>query len=160
MAIDLYDAAGSVAGVFKGTKVKLNLGDGSGAEVALKGALVQSIDINYARQISRIWELGSEDTYYIVGRTEGQAGLSQIVGSQERDILDELADACAAKSKVLTLSGAANECDAGENDNAFQVTCYGPALTSRSFSVNAQQFIINSQASIMFTGVSKNQAAA
>lgn len=148
---DVFQARGSLGGVFKGTQVELTLGGSSNG--ALKGSLVQNIAINYTRNISRIWELGSEDTYYIVGHTEGQAQLSRIVAKASADILDALGDACTAASNVLNISTQADVCsDTGER---FGVSAKGPVLVSRGFSIDANQFMLTSQAGIMFSGLEK-----
>jgi hypothetical protein len=147
---DIFNAAGKIGGVFKGTTVALTLG-GAG----IKGALVQNININYSRNVSRIWELGSDDTYYVIGHTEGQAQMSRIVSKNDGDILDALADACEAKGKILSMSGTADTC---EGEGNFGIKMSGPMLISRSFAVDAQQFMITSQAGIMFSGLEKSAA--
>ena len=149
MAADIFQARGALGGVFKGTQVELTLGGGG----ALKGALVQNIAINYSRNVSRIWELGSDDTYYIVGHTEGQAQLSRIVAKADADILDALADACTASTNVLNIATSADVCD--DTGERFGVSAKGPVLVSRGFAIDAQQFMLTSQAGIMFSGLDK-----
>lgn len=144
---DIFQAAGKIGGVFKGTTIALTLG-GAG----IKGALVQSVNINYSRSINRIWELGSDDTYYVVGHTEGQMQMSRIVGKADSDILDELSDVCQATSKTLNMSGTADTCD---GQGTFNISATGPVLVSRGFSVDANQFMITSQAQLMFAGLNK-----
>lgn len=144
---DIFNAKGGIGGIFKGTTVALTLGGGS-----QKGALVQNINLTYNRNVSRIWELGSDDTYYIIGHTEGQAGMSKIVGPSDNDILDQLGDACTAKDKTLNLTGTSDNCD---GPGQFSLKATGPVLTSRGFSADANQFIITSQASFMFSGLEK-----
>jgi hypothetical protein len=149
---DIFQAKGALGGVFKGTRVELVLGGGSGA---LKGALVQNIGINYTRNISRIWEIGSDDTYYVVGHTEGQAQLSRIIAKASNDILDALSDACSASTNVLTMSGGADLCDTDGQGERFSITATGPVLVNRSFAIDANQFMMTSQAGIMFSGLQK-----
>ena len=144
---DLFNAAGKIGGIFKGTTIALTLG-GAG----IQGALVQNIGINYQRNVSRIWELGSDDTYYVVGHTEGQATLSRIVGRADADLLDELADVCSAKDRTLNMTGVADTCEGQGN---FAIVMVGPVLTSRNFSISADQFIITSQSALMFSGLNK-----
>lgn len=150
---DIFQAKGNVGGIFKGTTVALTLGGGPAG--GIKGSLVQSVNVNYSRSISRIWELGSDDTYYVVGHTEGQAGLSRIIGKVDGDILDALADVCTAKDSVLNMSGTADLC---EGEGGFAITLTGPALVSRAFAAEASQFVITSQSAIMFSGLEKARA--
>ena len=156
MAEDVFRSKGAVGGVYKGTLVALTLG---GADLAAKGSLVQSINITYNRNVNRIWELGSQDTYYILGHTEGTAQLSRIIGRADTDILDKLADACTSVNQVISMSAAgpaaAGEapCPGGEID--FDITISGPVLISRSFSISADNFLITEGASLMFSSLSK-----
>jgi hypothetical protein len=40
--------------------------------------IVQNFNLNHGRTFSRIWEIGSERSYFIAGRTVGQLGLGRI----------------------------------------------------------------------------------
>ena len=147
---DYYGAKGAVGGIFKGTMVELTLGGGKGG---LRGAMAQNINITYARNVTRVWELGSDDTYYIIGHTEGQASLARIVAKKSEDILDVLGDACAAKDTVLQMSSSADGC---EETDALSLTLTGPILTSRGFSMDVSQFVMSSTAALMFSGLHKS----
>lgn len=156
MAEDVFRSKGAVGGVYKGTLVALTLG---GADLAAKGSLVQSISINYSRNVNRIWELGSQDTYYILGHTEGTAQLSRIVGRADTDILDRLADACESVNQVISMSsagpavGGEQPCPNSEID--FDITISGPVLMNRSFSISADNFLITEGANMMFASLAK-----
>jgi hypothetical protein len=41
--------------------------------------IVQNFSLNHNRQFNRIWEIGSERSFFISGRTVGQLGLSRIM---------------------------------------------------------------------------------
>lgn len=157
MAEDVFQSKGAVGGVYKGTLVALTIG---GAQ-ATKGSLVQSININYNRNVNRIWELGSQDTYYILGHTEGTAQLSRIIGRADTDILERMADACESVNQVISMSsagpavGGETPCPGGEID--FDITISGPVLINRSFSISADNFLITEGASIMFASLSKGR---
>lgn len=152
---DLYQAKGSIGGIFKGTTVAITLGDGTTAGAGgQKGALVQSINLTYTRNVTRIWELGSDDTYYVIGHTEGRAQLSRITAKTDSDILDDMADACVATSKKLNLRGVGDTCENGTAN--FQLSAGGPVVTQRSFGINTQNFLITSTAAIMFSSLEKS----
>lgn len=144
---DYFGSKGAIGGIFKGTKVEITLG-GSG----LKGAMAQNINISYSRNVTRVWELGSDDTYYIIGHTEGQASMARIVAKKNEDILDVLGDACTAKDKTLKLTSTANGCEANDT---LSLTLSGPMLTSRGFSMDVGQFVMSSTAALMFAGLEK-----
>lgn len=49
------------------------------AEFAMPIGVVQNFNLSHNRQFSRFWEVGSERSYFISGRTMGQVGLSRIM---------------------------------------------------------------------------------
>lgn len=51
----------------------------SGKDWALPIGVVQNIGLSHNRNFSRFWELGSERSYFISGRTTGQLQLSRIM---------------------------------------------------------------------------------
>lgn len=148
---DMFKAKGSVAGVFKGTTVALTLGKGGGAGGS-KGALVQSIQLTYTRNVTRVWELGSYDTYYVVGHTEGSANLTRIVSKADNDFLDALADVCDSKGNTLNITGTGDTCD---GQASFALKANGPVVTQRGFAISADQFLISSNAALMFATLEK-----
>jgi hypothetical protein len=52
---------------------------GAGGSIAWPIGIVQNINLSHNRQFSRVFELGSERSYFISGRTVGQMGLSRIL---------------------------------------------------------------------------------
>jgi len=52
---------------------------GSPAEFAFPIGVVQNFNLSHNRQFSRFWEVGSERSYFISGRTMGQMSLSRIM---------------------------------------------------------------------------------
>lgn len=48
-------------------------------EFALPIGVVQNVSLSHNRQFSRLWELGSERSYFISGRTMGQISLSRLM---------------------------------------------------------------------------------
>lgn len=61
--------------VFAGT----NLASAAGDELVFPIGIVQNFSISHNRQFNRIWEVGSERSFFISGRTVGQVGLSRIL---------------------------------------------------------------------------------
>ena len=53
--------------------------DGAGKDWALPIGVVQNIGLSHSRNFARFWELGSERSYFISGRTTGQLQLSRIM---------------------------------------------------------------------------------
>ncbi len=53
-------------------------GGGSANQIVFPLGLVQNFNLSHTRQFSRIFEIGSERSYFIAGRTIGQIGLGRI----------------------------------------------------------------------------------
>lgn len=149
---DVFGTESKLAGVFKGTTFRLTLGGGSGS---LEGALVQQVSIQYERQLTRIWELGSRNQYYVEGRAQGQGSLQQIVGPKGivTGLLNELSDTCTATTRALTLT-AGNRAGSCGVDGEATMHLAGPTATSVTMGASAQEFVVNSGLVIMFTSMS------
>jgi hypothetical protein len=50
-----------------------------GKDWALPIGVVQNVSLSHNKGFARFWELGSERSYFIAGRTQGQLGLSRIM---------------------------------------------------------------------------------
>lgn len=55
------------------------LASGAGDDIVFPLGIVQNFNLSHNRQFSRIFELGSERSFFISGRTMGQLGLSRIL---------------------------------------------------------------------------------
>src|SRR5687768_13205411 len=67
-----------------------NIGGAAGAAATLSGTgagknwaqpigVVQNINLSHNKSFARFWELGSERSYFVAGRTMGQLSLSRIM---------------------------------------------------------------------------------
>jgi hypothetical protein len=64
----------NIGAVFAGT----NLTGGSGDDIVYPIGIVQNFNLSHNRQFNRIFEIGSERSFFISGRTVGQLGLSRV----------------------------------------------------------------------------------
>jgi len=55
------------------------LTSGSGDDIVYPIGIVQNFNLSHNRQFNRVWEIGSERSFFISGRTVGQVGLSRIM---------------------------------------------------------------------------------
>ncbi len=44
------------------------------------GLLTQQVSISYSQPITRLYEVGSQKTFYVAGRPQGQANIARILG--------------------------------------------------------------------------------
>lgn len=148
---DIYGTDSKLGGVFKGTSFAMSIG---GAGGNLRGALVQQLQVNYRRQITRVWELGSRDQFYIEGHTEGMAQLQRIVGPNGLvdGITRALSDICSSASRALSLSAANNAC-AGTLAGGGTISLESPVTTNFSLGATVQNFVVDSGLELTFTGL-------
>lgn len=164
---DIFGIDSGLGGVFKGNKFKMVItGDKSNGEpMDFEGALVQNLQINYQRQITRFWALGTQKQYYIEGRTEGQATLARIVGPQGiiDNLVEVLADLCTLNNRNLTLTAnGPDDCAAwnggkGNSPQIMSISLWSAISTGISFGADSQQFVINSSIAVMFTSLRRNK---
>ncbi len=150
--MDLFGTDSKLGGTFKGTSFALSIG---GAEGDFHGALVQQIQVNYSRQLTRVWELGSRDQFYIEGHVEGSAQLQRIVGP--RGLIDnitrELNDICGAGSRTLSLSAANNACAESVLSGGGTIVLESPAAVRFTLGASVQNFVVDSGLELAFTGL-------
>lgn len=138
-------------------------GDGYDEEFPTCGLLTQNLSIQYQQPITRLYEVGSQFTYYVAGRPQGTATIARILGPGA--VIDGLYECLG------------NVCNADKNDICFCLqagcatdiiseTACGTAqfssvklglknvvLQGIGFSVQAQDMVINEQMSLFFTAM-------
>lgn len=88
--VDGEFVSGAFTGLFAGPPRLASLGGAvsigaaiaspeQGAQLVYPVGIVQNLSVSHNRQISRIFELGTERSYFISGRTIGQLGLSRVM---------------------------------------------------------------------------------
>lgn len=68
-----------LANVGGATATAAALSVGAGQDFAQPIGVVQNINLSHNRSFARFWELGSERSYFISGRTVGQVSLSRVM---------------------------------------------------------------------------------
>lgn len=152
---DIFGSNKTLAGSIKGTSVAMTVANGGGDVIA--GAMVQSVQLQYSRQISRIFELGSENMYYNVGNSEGQGSIQAIAGPKGMiaQALSALTKVCSATKQAISFTGGTELCGttdpaAGGGSESVSVTASGAVLQATSIAVSTQDFLMQSGGQIMF----------
>jgi hypothetical protein len=68
-----------LANIGGATGIAAVLSSGAGQDFAMPIGVVQNINLSHNRSFARFWELGSERSYFISGRTVGQMSLSRVM---------------------------------------------------------------------------------
>jgi hypothetical protein len=125
------------------------------------GMLVQTLSLNYAQQISRIFEVGSQKTYYVAGRTQGQIGMSRIMGPRaiQLGFYRKFGNVCNAAENNINFVAAAG-CQTSSLGGTSQqfgegltFTIKHAVITNIGININAQDMIVNEQVAMMFTSL-------
>lgn len=135
-----------VGGVFLSDMAIMTISAGVNLGV---GALVQSVEANYAQQANALFELGSNKVYQLMGRAMGVLSIGKIVSSVEFD--SEFFDACKGGATV-SFSGANGGCN-GVTSN-FNRTLSGVFISNYGFTMNTQELMIRENIQGMFSSMS------
>lgn len=124
----------------------------------LSGVLMQNIQLSYQQQVTRIYELGNRGAktkvYYIGGRSQGTMGAAHVVGPgvSMKLFYDNFGDVCKAQNNTCVIDLAPNICATNATARAAYTAKYC-VLVSLGVSVAAQDFVINENSQLMFSGL-------
>lgn len=135
----------------------------------VKGArmLIQNIQVGYQQAVNQIFELGSNNRYYVVGRTNGNMSLARIVGpvKMNQDVLKMFGNVCEGNpsEKSLTFDLGTSSCNAvafqenivGHQDGNVKIRADGCVATGVTYAIQAQDMLINENVTLMFGQLSK-----
>jgi len=126
------------------------LSDGSGSEA---GVLLQTLQMTYVQQVSRLLELGSSNIYYVGGRAMGNAAAARIFGPRilAAEFYRTYGNVCNAKTNTLHFG-----VQAGCNADSLQrrsYTCHFVVLTEMSLAAQATDSMINESLRMIFSSL-------
>ena len=148
-----------MANVFKATQKHNGSFQASDLVMRINGAkqaghVVQQIQMQYQQQITTLYEIGSNDVYYVGGRAQGTMSIARVAGPKAAPgiILNEYNDIC--KPGRMTLSAGSSSCTAGGSFGSGQLTSEyklgGVLVTSLGISTQAQDVVVNEQMAFQF----------
>jgi hypothetical protein len=120
-----------------------------GADV---GLLMQSLQTTYSQQITRLFELGSPNVYYVGGRTSGTASVQRVMGPKKlsASFYSTYGDVCRARQNTLHFSLVAG-CDSANSGQRASYTCHFVVITTVAVGVTAGDMMINESLQMMFS---------
>lgn len=140
-----------INGVFTSDRAKLLFSGG------VIGALVQGLNFNYSQMVTRLYDLGSggdfTNIYLVGGRTQGQAGLSRVVGPKATitKLYSTYGDVCNAPNANMQLSLDEVDCTSGTRETIKYQLKYC-VLMQVGIAVQAMDMMINESSSLIFSG--------
>lgn len=150
-------------GSFAADAASINFTTGNPNFQAGVGLVTQSLQISYQQPITRLYEVGTQYTYFIAGRAQGTMSMARVLGPGivTSQFYKSFGDVCLANQNHLALDVAAG-CQPGGPGG----TGAGSLVSSRMYflannvliqslglSVAAQDMIINEQLSFFFTSL-------
>ena len=128
--------------------------EGQGADA---GLLVQNMSANYTQQVTRLFEVGSPNIYYVGGRTSGTASIARVVGPKKiaKEFYATYGDVCRARTNTLHFS-VSTGCEDGNSPTSglaarAAYTAHFVVITTVGISVAAADMLINEQLQMMFS---------
>lgn len=134
----------TVAGVVRAENVELSFGGYA------KGAVMQQMQIQFERSMNMLYEIGSNNVYFVGDRRRGTLnGTRMVAGSGSfADLINKFGNMCNASSNTLTLS--ATQAGCADNKGTVSYILEGVVLTSIGASVTAQDIVITESVGFMF----------
>lgn len=133
-------------GTFRAEDLTMTFSEASG-----DGMLVQSANFTVTRTVSMMYEIGSNNVYYVGDRKNGQAQLNRVVGGSAnfKKLVTDYANLCNPKDLVLEAKGGC----AGVAADGTRYQLKFATLTSIGATVQAEQIIVNENLSFLCSDI-------
>ena len=117
--------------------------------------VIQSLDIAYRQNITRLWEIGTDKQYFVSGHQEGNMTMARVVGPKPLvgTFLQQYGDVCNIRDNHITL-WVKGSC----GTEAGQIKATGVVVTQVAYRVAAQDMVINEAVSMLVARVEQAQA--
>lgn len=130
------------------------------AKLFLQGALailVQRLNFNYSQTITRLYEVGGPNIYYVGGRTQGQLSISRVVGPSGTvaQLYAQYGNVCNAPQNQIHFALQETDCRtsgaiASRATNYDMLNC---VITSVAIGVESQGMIISEDTTMTFSSL-------
>ncbi len=119
------------------------------------GMLTQQLSFNYQQQITRIYEIGTNYSFYVAGRTQGNLTVGRVLGPRPIAVAfyKKYGDACQAATNHLDIEMATGCTTVGQFAQAYSFAMKFCVITAIGVSVQSQDMMINEQLQIMFASL-------
>jgi hypothetical protein len=119
------------------------------------GLLTQQLSFQYQQQITRLYEVGSRKTFYVAGRSQGNANIARVLGPRpvSAAFYALYGDVCNAANNTLVF-GLATGCELpGDLGAQVAFTLLGCVITSIGITVAAENMIVNENLTLMYVAL-------
>ena len=115
-----------------------------------KAVLVQQVQFTLNRTVNMMYEIGSNNVYYVGNRRQGQCQMSRVVGGNGAmaELIKKFGDMCKPDDLILKATGAgAGKCAGAER--YYRMT--NATLTSVGASISAQEIVLTENIAFIFS---------
>lgn len=114
--------------------------------------LCQQLSVNYTQNVNTLFEIGSNNRYYVVGRTTGQMQMGFIIGPTVfgSAFLAAIGNPCAGGNKDLTLNLGNSACAGAGTGKTVTLIAKACVAMSIGYTMQSQDMLINEQLQVMF----------
>ena len=119
------------------------------------GMLTQNLVFNYQQQINRIYEIGTNLSFYVAGRTQGNLTVGRVLGPRPIAIAfyKKYGNVCQAATNHLDIQMSAGCTAIGSYSQNYNFSMKYCVIVSIGVSVNAQDMMISEQLQLMFASL-------
>lgn len=130
-------------GSFRAEDLELTLGGD-------KAVLVQQVQFTCNRTVNMLYEIGSNNVYYVGNRRQGQCQMSRVVGgnSKMRELIKKFGDMCKPDTLVLKATGTGGQ-KCAQAKRTY--TMLDATLTSIGASITAQEIVLTENLGFIFS---------
>ena len=116
------------------------------------GMLTQNLVFNYQQQVNRIYEIGTNLSFYVAGRTQGNLTVGRVLGPRPITVAfyKKYGDVCQAATNHLDIQMSAGCTTVGSFNQNYNFSMKYCVIVSIGVSVNAQDTMISEQLQMMF----------
>lgn len=121
-------------------------------EGAVAGLLVQNLSLQYAQRVTRLFEIGTPNIYYVGGRTEGQGSIQRVVGPRRlvASFYKTYGDVCNAATNTLQITLGVG-CESADGIAKVSYIAHFVVITAVALTITAADMLINENTQLMFS---------
>jgi hypothetical protein len=151
----VFASAQTFAGGFRADNLGLTLGG-----TAAAGMGIQNVQFSFSQQIAMLYEIGSNNVYFVGGRAQGSMSIGRIIGpaNAQAKFIESYGDLC--KPRNITFDASAG-CPGGDPaiNASIKYTVKRAVLQTVAVSTTANDVVINEQLQFMFVDLEYGGAA-
>lgn len=153
MAADIFSRNVDFGGVFSADGATLTFSGDSSTPFG-SGMLVQNVQWQYQQNVTRLYEVSSDNVFLVAGRTQGQASIQRVLGptALQEAFYTQYGDVCNIETNDMIFA-ARTDCSA-EDDSSYgetiTITLKFTVIVQIGGAIASQDMVINESLAMLF----------